>query len=140
MPTTLLLLVLSLVVYQVAQKILPQGLNPWHVLAIVYASSLVLCVLVGLLDSRGKTLLQTLRESNWAVPMLAISVVGIELAWILALRAGWRLSVFGLLGNVSAAMIVALVGVLAFKEKLSLQNMAGMVVSVLGLWLLMGQK
>lgn len=127
------LIVSSVLAYQIAQKYVPHDLNPWHALVVVYAVALAFCVAASLLDRSGKGFLESLRGVNLAVPLVGVAAVGIELGWILAFRAGWQLSITGLVSNVTVALLVAPIGLLFFREKLSPQNLLGMALCLIGL-------
>ena len=125
------LLVLSVVIYQVAFRLVPKDLSSWHVLFIVYTLGALICFLLGLQEKT--SIWQTLKSVNLAVFVLALGVVGIELGYLLSFRAGWPLTKAGLTSNVAVSLLVIPIGVLFFKERLSLVNMAGIVLCVLGL-------
>jgi uncharacterized membrane protein len=127
------LIVTSVLIYQIAQKNVPHDLNPWHVLVVVYAVALAFCIVASLLDRSGKGFLDSVRGVNLAVPLVGVAAVGIELGWILAFRAGWALNITGLVSNVTVALLVAPIGYLFFKEKLSLANIIGMALCLIGL-------
>lgn len=127
------LIVSSVLIYQIAQKNVPQGVNPWHVLVVVYAVALAFCIAASLLDRSGNGFLESMRGLNLAVPMVGVAAVGIELGWILAFRAGWQLNITGLVSNVTVAVLVAPIGLVFFKEKLNLQNIVGMALCLIGL-------
>lgn len=130
---SIVLIVSSVLTYQIAQKFVPHDLNPWHVLVVAYTVALAFCVAASVLDRSVKPLLESLRTTNIAVPLVGIAAVGIELGWILAFRAGWRLNITGLVSNVTVAMLVAPIGYLFFKEKLNVQNLIGIVLCLVGL-------
>jgi uncharacterized membrane protein len=126
------LLISSILAYQVAQKLLP-NLSPWHLLTVVYGLAFTVCLGFALFDQREKTLLEGLRGMTWPVLLLAASVVGIELAWILAVRAGGQISLTGLIANISVAMLAIPIGVYFFRERLSLPNLIGVAMCLIGL-------
>jgi drug/metabolite transporter (DMT)-like permease len=128
------LLVLSAITYQISQKYVPDGLNPWHVFFWVYTLAAVLCL--GFALSSGKSLLESFKASNWAVWLLGLAVIGIELGYLLAFRAGWRASTLGLTFNVTAALVMVPVGLLLFKEKITAFNLLGGLICVVGLVML----
>ena len=135
----LALIVGSVVLYQVSTKLLPKGLNHWHALMLFYTLALMLTVIMTLFDRPTRSLLEDMRKLNWAVPLVALSVVGIELGWILVFRAGAGLSLTGLVVNVAVAVIVIPIGLLFFSEKISLVNVVGMALCLVGL-VLISQK
>ncbi|NJK45578.1 MAG: EamA family transporter [Pleurocapsa sp. SU_196_0] len=130
------LIVGSVVLYQVSQKLLPENINPWHALMLYYLLAFVMTVAATLVDRPSQNFLESVRQSNWAVPLVALSIVGIEVGWILAFRTGGSLSLTGLIVNVAVAVVVIPIGLLFFKEKISLVNIAGMVLCVVGLILI----
>jgi uncharacterized membrane protein len=134
---SILLIVSSVLAYQLAQKFVPHDLNPWHALVVVYAVALAFCVAASLLDRSGKGFLESMRGVNLAVPFVGVAAVGIELGWILAFRAGWQLSITGLVSNVTVALLVAPIGLLFFKDKLGVQNLIGMALCLIGLSLVL---
>jgi drug/metabolite transporter (DMT)-like permease len=130
---SMVILVLSATVYQLAAKFVPAGLSSWHVFTTVYLIGGLLCITAGFLDTSKQTFWEALRGSNWAVIVLGFAVVGIETGYLLAFRAGWKLSITGVFSNVAAATLMLPVGVLLLKERLSLVNVIGLILAVVGL-------
>jgi drug/metabolite transporter (DMT)-like permease len=125
------LLILSVVIYQVSFRLVPQGISSWHVLFVVYALGALLTFILGL--SEKVTLWQSIKQMNGAILILTLGVVGIELGYLLTFRAGWPLTRVGLTSNVGVALLVIPIGILFFKERLSLLNILGIILCVLGL-------
>ena len=46
-----------------------------------------------------KNLIQEIGKTNWAPVVMGLSVVGLELGYILIYRAGWKVSVASLVAN-----------------------------------------
>lgn len=128
----MLMLITSVATYQIAAKLAPPHLNPWHLLSFVYATALLIVLGVGSLD-RQNTLLQTFKQTNGAVWVLGCAVVGIELGFLLVYRAGWKISLAGIISSVAVTSLMLPVGLLFFREKLSAINLVGMALCVLGL-------
>jgi multidrug transporter EmrE-like cation transporter len=74
-----------------------------------------------------------LKQLNWTSMALALGVVGLELGFLLAYRAGWNISLAALIANIAAALLLIVVGTIFFKEKVSVVNIVGVVVCVVGL-------
>jgi uncharacterized membrane protein len=125
------LLILSVVIYQVSFRLIPSGLSSWHVLFVVYALGAILTFFLGLTEKI--PLWQAIKQMNAAIFILTLGVVGIELGYLLAFRAGWPLTRVGLTSNVGVALLVIPIGILFFKERLSLMNVVGIALCVLGL-------
>lgn len=129
---SLALTVISNVVYHLAQKSTPGGLNPILALAVTYATALAAC-LIYLAIRPPEHLGAQLRQVNWTSFVLGIAIIGLELGFLLAYRAGWNISLAGLVSNVIVGLVLLPVGLLLFQEKLTPLNLAGVVVCIAGL-------
>jgi drug/metabolite transporter (DMT)-like permease len=126
----------SVVVYQIGQKFLPSGMNQWYALIIYYVVAFLITVGIILFVRPSQTLLESLKSINWALILVCISIVGIEVGWILAFRSGASLSLTGLLVNAVVAVVVVPLGVVLFKERFSWETGLGLVLCLAGLALL----
>jgi uncharacterized membrane protein len=128
------LAILSNIVYHLCQKLTPGDANPALALTVTYVVSAVGCLALLLTFYPLKTSLgQALRKLNWASLALGISLVGLELGFLLAYRAGWNISLVANVVNTFVALSLIPIGLVFFKEKLSLVNAAGIVLCLLGL-------
>ena len=128
------LAVLSNLLYHVCQKLTPNSANPALALTVTYGVSVGLClVLLWTFYPLKTSLRQALDELNWASLALGISLVGLELGFLLAYRAGWNISLAAIAVNAAVTLLLIPVGLAFFKEKLSLVNVAGIVFCILGL-------
>jgi len=127
------LTVVGMIFYHLAQKSIPKDLNPFHATMIAYAVGFVLCTIGALGYPGKKSLINSFRGSNWAVIVVGAGAVCIEVGFLLAYRAGWRISVTGLATNVVGTLLLVPIGILIFKEHLSLRNVLGVIFCVLGL-------
>ncbi|KUO58656.1 hypothetical protein APF79_03695 [bacterium BRH_c32] len=130
------LVVLSSVCYHVSQKSTPSGLNPIVALIVTYVTASVVSILsyfVFVPKSDLVGLLEAIKNANWASLLLGFTVVGLELGFLLAYRAGWNISIAGLLSNTLVALMLIPVGLLLFKETISLTSVIGVVICITGL-------
>ena len=137
---SILLTVLSNVLYHIFQKLTPQGSNPAAALAVTYGTALLLCVLYLVFFPPAGGLVQAVRQTNWASAALGVTIVGLELGFLLAYRAGWNISTAGIVSATAVALVLAPVGLAAFKERLSLINILGVGVCIIGLVLVNFKK
>jgi multidrug transporter EmrE-like cation transporter len=70
---------------------------------------------------------------NWASFAVGLTVVGIEIGFLLMYRAGWNISVGALVVNIGATLMLIPIGLLFFKEQLTPLNVLGVVVCMIGL-------
>lgn len=133
------LTVLSNVFYHVFQKLIPNSANPFAVLAVTYAAAMLICFVLIPLYPHTTSFLESFPQLNWAGLALALAIVGLELGFLLAYRSGWNISLAPLVSNVAVALILVFVGLVFFKEKLSLVKSIGIIACVIGL-VLINQK
>jgi uncharacterized membrane protein len=130
------LTVISNVIYHLVQKVTPQGVNPMLALAVSYLVATLTCVALLPLFPLKTSLGAALRQVNWASVALGISVVGLELGFLLAYRAGWAVSLGPIVSTTAVTLILLPIGLLAFKDTLSALNIGGVLVCIAGLVML----
>lgn len=127
------LVVGSCVVYNICAKSIPGQVNPLASMIITYLSA-ILCTLVFFyISSPSKNLITEFKNINWSTYILGLSIVGIELGYIYLYRAGWNISIGSLVANISLAVILIIVGVLIYKEHLSINQLIGIGLCIAGL-------
>jgi len=127
------LAVLSSVLYHVFQKATPVAVNPAMGLIITYLTALVFTILLLPYFPLKEGLQAELRKVNWASFALGIGIVGVEVGFLLAYRAGWNLSLASIAVNALSGVILLPSGVLIFKEQPSWVNVLVVFVCILGL-------
>lgn len=132
----ILLTIISNVFYHIFQKITPQDANPVFALAISYLVASLICMVLLVWFPLEDGINQSLKQLNWATIGLAFTLVGLELGFLLAYRAGWSISLAGLASNATVSVLLLPVGLMVFKEQLSRTNIAGVLVTIVGLVLM----
>jgi len=130
---TLGIAVLGSLTYHLAIKQAPANLNPFFALAVVYALALVLCLIGLAFYPDGSRALRDLRPS---VAFVALGVVGIEVGFLLAYRAGWNVGYASLLVNAIGALVLLPIAIYWFKEGVSAAKLGGAALCLAGLALL----
>lgn len=119
--------------YHLAQKSIPKEMNPLYATIMAYAVGIVLCAIVALAYPSKKSFVDSVRASNWAVFVLGAAAACIEIGFLLAYRAGWKISVAAVATNVAVTAMLIPIGIIVFKDSLSIRNILGLVFCVLGL-------
>jgi drug/metabolite transporter (DMT)-like permease len=118
--------------YQYFVKRVPQSLNPIVSVMAMYVAVLVLSLfLIPLFPAEGGLLNQA-RKISWIQLALAISVLMIELGFLMMYRYGWTLSTGNIITGVVINLILVGLGVTLFGEKISLINASGIMLCILG--------
>jgi drug/metabolite transporter (DMT)-like permease len=131
------LAVASNVLYHLSQKSVPEGVHPMLSLTVTYVAALVVTLLLWPLYPAAASGSPSLSRVNWSSVAVGVAIVGVELGVLLAYRAGLRVSLGATLINVTVALVLIPVGLLFFRESLSLANVAGLALCLAGLWLLL---
>ncbi|HWN68510.1 MAG TPA: hypothetical protein VNM90_12810 [Haliangium sp.] len=122
--------------YHLFQKSISVNAHPMISLAVTYVVALVAtCVVLPFLNLRGG-LVGQLMALNWATFALGVSLLALELGFLLAYRAGWQISIAAVFSNVAVTVLLIPIGIIFFKERLNLYNVIGILLAVASLWLM----
>jgi len=125
----------GMLLYQVSQKSMPKQINPFHATALAYLIGIIVCTILGFTYTNNRSIGNSVKIANWAVIGMGIGAAAIEVGFMLAYRMGWRLSITAISTNVTATVILIPIGLLVFREHLSLRNLVGVGFCLLGLFL-----
>lgn len=128
--------ILSSALYHFSQKATPRGVNPPLALLVTYGAAILLTAGLLFLMLTKRNILVELHELNWASYLLAVSIVGLEVGFLLVYRAAWNLGLAAVLVNVAAALLLVPMALLIFKDRLSWINIAGILTCLVGLIML----
>lgn len=132
----IVLVVFSNVVYNICQKSTPQNVNPFSALLVTYLTAAVLTLIAAQFYKTDKNFLQSFHELNWTSIALGVAIVGLEVGYLLAYRAGWNISVGSLVANIILALILIPIGILFYKEGFALKQVIGAALCLAGLVLI----
>lgn len=118
--------------YQLCQKFINNAVNPLISLLISYTIAIIMGLILIMFDKDPKPIMHSIHELNWASYALGATLVIIDAGFILAYRAGWKLSLVSVLYNVVPIILLVSIGVLFFRENLSPINIIGVFVTVFG--------
>src|SRR5258706_13259857 len=104
---------------------------------IAYAAGIVILAIGAITLPGNKSFISSLKESNWAIVAVGAGAACIELGVLLAYRYGWRISVAAVATNVAGTRLVVPIGIVIFKDYLSMRNILGLIFCVLGLVLML---
>ena len=128
------MIVVGVIAYHLAQKTIPRDANPFVALAAAYL--LAFCISIGALLVKGdlRRGVEILRNQNWLpVLFLGLSAVVIELGFLYAYRTGWKISTTGITTGAFTTIVLAFIGVLWFKEELTLLHATGIGLCIVGI-------
>ena len=130
------LVVLSNTLYQICAKSVPEGMNPLASLTVTYLiGAAVSCALYYILN-RDANLIREIRMTNWAPAVLGLVIVGLEVGFIYAFRAGWQISTAQIVSSALLAVILIFAGYLLYHEAITWNKIVGIIVCLAGLILI----
>ena len=129
------LAILCTVGYHLVLKVTPAGVNPLLSLMVTYALVTLLFGIVLLGAPGGFEWRHELRQLNWTALALAAVIVGLDVGFLYLYRGGFEVSLGALVTQSAAAMLLLVVGVALFREKLTAGNVVGLALCFVGLWL-----
>lgn len=128
--------IIGAVGYQFFLKRVPTGINPIVSVLGIYVTVFALAVVLIPLFPANGGFLSHVRQLSWIQIALGVSVIFIELGFLLMYRSGWNLSEGNLVTGVVVNIALVALGVVLLGEKLSLINVAGIVLSIAGVALI----
>ena len=132
----LLVVVGANTIYNISAKSTPTDVNSFASLAVSYAIGMVLSLVMFFIISENKNLIAELSKTNWTALALGVAIVALEFGYVCLYRAGWNISVGTLVANISLACVLLVIGILLYKETVSIKQIIGMVISAIGLFLI----
>ena len=130
------LVVLSNTLYQICAKSVPEGMNPLASLTISYLIGAVVSFVLYFALNRNADLVREIRQLNWAPIVLGIVIVGLEVGFIYAFRAGWQISIAQIVSSAALAVILIFVGRLLYHEAVTWNKILGIIICIASLFLI----
>ena len=128
-----LIIVFSVILYHFAQKNIPNDADPWVILSSAYCIAFALCVSLLIATGEIKKSAELFKTQNLLLAiLLAIAAIGVEFGYLYAYRAGWKISALAITTGPFINIALLLIGVLWFKEKLSVTNLIGIMLCIIG--------
>lgn len=124
--------------YNICTKAVPTQINAFAALFITYLAAAGASLALFFLTSPEKNLRLELGRADWSSLLLGLVIVALEFGYVAAYRAGWKVSACSLTANITLACVLLLVGVLLYREAVSLRQLLGAAVCALGLYLISG--
>lgn len=121
--------------YNISTKLTPGKVHPFASLSITYITATLLTLLLFFITSQNKNIITEFQKTNWTALALGFAVVALEFGYIYIYRVGWNVSTGSLVANISLACVLLIIGVIIYKENLSVHQILGMVFCAIGLLL-----
>jgi drug/metabolite transporter (DMT)-like permease len=130
------LVVLSNVFYQICAKSVPEGINPLASLTVSYIIGAVVSFVLYYVLNENANIFHEYSKLNWAPFIMGFAIVGLEVGYIYAYKAGWPVSTAQIVQATVLAVILIFVGYTLYHEALTWNKVVGIIVCLSGLTLI----
>jgi uncharacterized membrane protein YdcZ (DUF606 family) len=131
----LLLTIGGSILYHISQKSIPKTTNPLITMTLAYGVGILVFALCTVFYPDKRAYMISVRESNWAVFAVGVGAAAIEVGFLLAYRVGWNISIAPVMSSAVVALLLIPVGLILFRERLSISNIVGILFCIMGLLL-----
>lgn len=130
----LVIIVFSNILYQICAKGIPVQMNTYASMSVTYAVATVFSLVAFFITTKGGNLIKELSYTNWASIVLGIVITGLEVGFIFAYKAGWKVSTLATVSNAFLAVALLFVGLFFYHEPINWNKIIGVVICLVGLW------
>ena len=130
------LVVLSNILYQICAKSLPAEINPLASLTITYLVAAASSAILYFALTKNPDIIHEYSKLNWVPFTFGLVLVGLEVGFIYAYKAGWPVSTASVVQSSFLAVALIIVGFLLYHETITWNKIAGVVICLIGLGLI----
>ena len=132
----ILVVIASNTFYNICMKSTPSDVNPFAALMVTYIISVIITAIIFVFMAKPEHIGSELSKVNWISVILAFALVGLEVGYVFVYRAGWQVSNATVVANIGLACVLIIVGYLLYKENVSIRQIFGIIVCMIGLILI----
>lgn len=132
----LALVILANTFYQICAKSVPERMDPLASLTVTYAVGAIVSFVLYYVINGNANILREYKQTNWAPIALGIVIVGLEVGYIYAYKAGWPVSTAQIVQAAVLAVILIFVGRFLYAEAITTNKIIGIIVCLIGLALI----
>ncbi len=132
----ILVVVLSNTFYNICQKSTPANVNAFGTLMVTYLVAAILTGVLFVTTVKPQNVPVEITKINWTAFVLGMAIVGLEVGYVFIYRAGWKVSSASVIANIALACVLIIVGALLYKEVITIRQLLGMAVCIVGLILI----
>ena len=127
------LVVLSNIIYQICAKSVPGSMDPFASLTVTYLVGALMSGIIYFISHGSANLFREYRHLNWAPLVLGFVIVGLEVGFIYAYKAGWQVSRASIVQSSFLAVALVIVGAILYREHITWTKLVGVAICLVGL-------
>ncbi|WP_292820803.1 EamA family transporter [Methanobrevibacter sp.] len=132
----ILIVIASNTFYNICMKSMPNDVDPFGALMVTYLVSAIISAIIFIFMVGPSNVSLEIGKINWTSIVLALAIVGLEVGYVFVYRVGWSVSTASIVANIGLACVLIVVGYLLYKENVSLHQLFGIFVCMIGLILI----
>ena len=126
------LLLVAHTFYQVSAKSVPEAMDPFAAVFFNYVVAACAAFVLWMVMGQEKNLAVQLGKMNWAPVVMGLTITAVEVASVFMYKLGWNISVGTTIVNIALAVVLAVIGVMFYKEVLTTQQLMGIGLCIAG--------
>ena len=130
----LLIIIFANTLYQICAKGIPEQMNTYASMTITYAVATLFSALAFFISTKGGNIFKEFSHTNWATIVLGIVITGLEVGFIFAYKAGWKVNTLSVTTNAILAIVLIFVGLIGYREVISWSKVLGVAICLVGLY------
>lgn len=128
------LVVASNILYQICAKSVPREMDAMASMTVTYLVGAACSAVMFFALNWDGSLLREYAKLNAAPFLLGVSVVGLEVGFIYAYKAGWPVSTASIVQSAFLSLALIFVGALLYQEAVTPSKLMGVVICLIGLY------
>ncbi len=128
------IVIVTSVLYSLFQNLIPAGTNPVIALCCMYIGGFI-CAVPFYFKTK-KTVKKNKKSLGTRALLFGIINILIDLGFFLAFKSGWSVRYFNITTDIFILIFLTITSVAFYKEKLSIYNLLGVIISIVGLSIL----
>lgn len=130
------MVVLASTFYNICMKSMPADINPFGALMVTYFVAAIISAIIFAYAAGPTNVGTEISKVNWISVVLALAIVGLEVGYVFIYRVGWQITKASVVVNIGLACVLILVGYFLYKENVSIRQILGIFVCMVGLILI----
>ena len=122
--------------YQICAKSIPGDMDPLASVTVSYLIAAAVSFVLYLALRKEGTLAEEYAKLNWAPFAIGVILIGLDIGCIYAYKVGWPVSTMQIVQAAVLAIVLIFVGKLLYKEEITWNKVAGILVCLAGLGLI----
>jgi EamA domain-containing membrane protein RarD len=131
-----ILMIVANMAYSITAKITPEDVDAFASVSLTYLVCIAYSFIMFFVTRKGESYPKALKKINWTAPALGGCLVMLEISNLFLYRVGWDLSIGTLLMYVLLAIILVFVGLIFYKERITVLRVVGIATCIGGVILL----